>query len=203
MVNFIFDIQHRGKPSNPTDMGAGVDIDGDKKVSVWEMEAERTTTLASFLTQVSSGKTIVLATGNYSDRHLLASRIAKKDPINMYIYLAAHMNAGKTSAPYYGLIGHDSRSGNGSKFADFLKKCWAGKNIVTDVRTLPVSSKDTDYKKNVFNTIAGIWSGPSNLAGVCLELAFLEDLQANSINGLFKMAEAINEAGNLFEDSRS
>lgn len=192
----LFDIQHFGKPDQQ-DMGASFDKNKNKKIEIYEQEAYFTSLLASELSlecYVHGITFILLNNGIYSSRHRVAVDIAKMAPSEFFLYCAGHMNAGKHSAPYYGLVGHDARSANGRTLATLIASEWSKKEIVSDTRVLAVSPNDTDYKKNVHNTITGIYNGPGNISGVCLELAFLEDTQALTLESIRKMAKSIVSA---------
>jgi len=171
----ILDIQHAGKISSPNDRGAAEDIDKDGKISIRENEAELTPIIVhgvvTSTNRAPDTSVEVLTYGEYGMRQAHANRLAAR--YDKAIYLALHLNAGKPSAPWYGLFGYDWRSSNGAKFAKILAGHW--KSTVPDSRTLSVSSGDTDYKKHMHNTIAGIYSGPSNIFGICSEPLFIED----------------------------
>lgn len=193
MKALILDIQHFGKPDQ-SDMGASFDANKDGKISQFEQEAYFTSVLAGLITRVAYKKkinVIILNSGAYSARHADANKIALENMEDQFFYMAMHFNAGKKSPPFYGLIGYDARSTNGANLANELKIQWGAKAIVSDVRTLGVLPTSTEYMKNIHNTIAGIYNGPNNIRGVCLELAFLEDTKAFTITSLNAMATAI------------
>jgi hypothetical protein len=192
----LFDIQHFGKPGKE-DMGAGVDTNKNAKIEIYEQEVYFTSLLAAALTlecYLNNVGFLLLNSGDYSVRHKNVREIAKMMPEESFLYCAGHMNAGKTSAPYYGLVGHDTRSFNGKKIATLIASEWSKKGFVPDTRVIEVSPIDTGYKKNIHNTIAGIFQGPNNVRAVCLELAFLEDTKALTSEGLNAMAQSIVSA---------
>ena len=78
----IFDRQHYGKPGK-SDLGAGVDLDGDGKVETAEMEANLTPLYihpARRLLEASGHSSYVFDNGWYADRHNRANALAKANP---------------------------------------------------------------------------------------------------------------------------
>ena len=189
----ILDIQHAGKLTNSTDRGAGHDINGDKKIDIWEMEAELTPRIVHFVSRQVDCR--VLTYGEYSDRHKVACEIASQNPTEKYLYIALHLNSSTTASKYYGLFGHDARSVSGKNAAVLIRNSWL--NRYGDSRVVETSANHADqYIRHMHNTIAGIYSGPSNISGVCSEPFFIQ--QVGKISNLFE-----NYAATLVEVVRA
>ncbi len=169
----IFDRQHFGKPGK-ADLGAGVDLDGDGVVESQEQEANLTPLyyMAAKQTLEQMGhRVIVLDSGWYQDRHKRANEIAAQNPTQKVAYLACHINAGKGD---YSVMIHDERSANGKRLADSLMRGLERRQISGLKRHLVRSATATNEWKRGFSTISGIFAGPANIAGVCVEPYFLD-----------------------------
>jgi hypothetical protein len=169
----IFDRQHYGKP-NQNDLGAGVDLDGDGTVETAEREANLTPLyyLPAKAALEALGHTVyVLDSGWYSERHQRADDIARNNPHELVAYLACHINAGGGD---YAVMIHDTRSGGGKRLAEALAQAIADADLPGVSRSLVRgASADNDWSR-AFNTIKGIYSGPGNISGVCVEPYFLD-----------------------------
>jgi len=189
----IFDRQHFGKP-NRNDMGAGVDLDGDGTIELSEQEA----TLTPFyylpsqrLLEKEGHDVIIIDSGYYSDRHAQANAIARANPTEEVIYCACHINAGKGD---YAAFIHDSRSGRGESIALSLSQSFQESNLSGVLRSIVRAGSDTNDWKNGYYTIKGIYSGPNNIGGVCLEPYFLDKPEhqwLTTLDGGERVAEAL------------
>jgi hypothetical protein len=172
-VIVIFDRQHYGKPGK-SDLGAGVDLDGDGKVETAEMEANLTPLYylpAKKLLEALGHNVYVFDNGWYSDRHNRANALAKANPNQRVAYLACHINAGRGD---YAAFIHDARSRKGSTLANALADAYTKARITGIKRTLVREGTPDNAWNRGLNTIKGIYAGPSNITGVCLEPYFLD-----------------------------
>lgn len=184
----ILDRQHEGKVSFSTE-DRGAYPPNESKLS--RSEVARTNEFAHYV-NVEAGleslEVITLLYGDYIDRHRQAINIARKYPGDKFLYAALHVNAGKTTPPFYSLIGYDKRSNSGKQWATNIKSKWEAELPGEDVRLLATSANaEETWIRNVYSTISGIYSGPNNIFGVCLELAFIADpriLKHNLLNQL-------------------
>ena len=109
---------------------------------------------------------------SYADRHKDANTLAKYHAPSKAVYLACHLNAwdGQGDEPDYSLSMYDERSSNGKRLARSV----ASSLINTSVGKSSVwACRSDDWTKNALATINGIYSGPSNISGLCLEPAFI------------------------------
>lgn len=194
--HIILDVQHIGKPGKE-DFGASADMDKDGKIKLYETEAEYTRRLTQHVSTKAFRyglNTIVFSYGNYSKRHEIANNIAKTNPDDRFFYFALHFNAPLTSG-FYGLVAHDSRSSVGKALADsFSNKLVQFFPHLTKCKVEAVGPFSTEYQKNLWNTFAGIYKGPNNICGVCIEPSFVADSTVLSDAGLDALAECIIES---------
>ncbi len=170
----ILDRQHTGKSAASADMGAWADLDGDGVQTIREYEALITPRYlwhAEVCTRSHGHLVIPMSDGTYTERHARAAKYASQAPQQRFAYVAAHLNAGNPPGEY-GSIFYDERSSGGKALAlaiaDGLRaRC----PELARVRTFP--SSRNDWTANAFATIAGIYTGPANLAGVCFEPCFI------------------------------
>ena len=172
----IFDRQHYGKPGSASgDRGAGVDLDGDGQVESAEQEANLTPLYIDpareILTQL--GHTVyLLDSGWYSQRHEQAVSIARDHLGERVAYLACHINAGGGD---YAVTLHDSRSSGGAALAGSIADAIAADADLSCLgRSLARSASATNEWSNAYNTVKGIYLGPANISGACLEPYFLD-----------------------------
>ena len=172
----IFDRQHYGKPGSASgDRGAGVDLDGDGQIESGEQEANLTPLYIqpakALLTQL--GHTVyLLDSGWYSQRHEDAIAIARANPSKRVAYLACHINAGGGD---YAVFLFDSRSSGGAALAGSITDAFASDSDLTGIsRSLLRSASATNDWSNAYNTVKGIYAGPTNISGVCVEPYFLD-----------------------------
>lgn len=173
MAIFVFDRQHFGKPGK-SDLGAGVDLDGDGLVESAEMEANLTPLYihpARKLLEDLGHGVFVFDNDWYADRHKRANAIAKANPKQQVAYLACHINAGKGD---YAAFIHDARSRKGLALAEHLAQAFRDQQIRGIKRTLVREGTPDNAWNRGLNTIKGIYAGPANIAGVCVEPYFLD-----------------------------
>lgn len=194
MGRLILDIQHAGKLTNVSDRGAGHDINGDKKIEIWEMEAELTPRIVHYVSRFVPCH--VLTYGEYSDRHKLACEIASQNATEKFLYVALHLNSSLTAKNYYGLFGYDARSSGGKNAATLVRNSWLSR--YGDSRIIETSSSHSEqFVRHMQATIAGIYQGPSNIFGICAEPFFIQqvgktgDLFANFATTLVEVARAL------------
>lgn len=192
----ILDIQHRGKPHAPSDRGAGFDLDGDGKVEPHEQEVHHIVGYVAVITQrlAEHGHHVALiATGEYGDRHDRAAGIyrswaatAGQGPA---LYCACHVNSAGVG---YGMVLHDRRSDRGEQAATWvasaLAAAWRSAGRARDCKVIPTS---TQSWARAHVTIDGIYSGPPQLAGLCLEPTAVDRAEDLSPEGLRRMGTAL------------
>ena len=213
LVHLIFDIQHRGVPTRPTDMGASYDLDTD---GVRGERGEREVDLTEAYTaageerchEVGLGVTVI-RTGSYADRHREAIRIAKGID-GLVGYLAAHTNAG---AGAYGLVRPDHRSPGGGRLALAIARGLSALPELSRCRVDPLypsiatahgagrkphiradGSEDWGWHTRGWICISGIYDGPANLSGVIVEPGFGDSPGHRSLwtpAGLVRVGRAI------------
>lgn len=165
----ILDIGHLGKRTRPGDLGAAADLNGDGGVAADEREA---LLVVEYVGQAAAeigrlgGEVEVWARGDYGWRHARARQLAAER--TRCAYVQCHLNIGAQ----YGLVLHDHRSEAGKAMAVSV----AGElgRAVPDLSAVRVEAASTTRWANAYNTIAGIFSGPQSLAGICYEPASLD-----------------------------
>lgn len=171
----ILDIQHVGKPRNPNDRGAHVDIDGNGLKDAWEAEAALTPiyALAAAAEADAQGHVgIIINSGHYWQRHDAANALATHHK-GKVLYVACHLNAGGGD---YGLVLHDSRSKAGAAASqcvvDACRPAWDR----LGVRTLAPQQTSAGHPQwpRAFQTIDGIYKGPRNITAICFEPLFVD-----------------------------
>jgi len=171
----LFDHQHRGKPTRPDDVGAAVDLDGDGRIAadeteIWHTEGIISETQLALLQLSRPIVSALLCNGLYGRRHDQANGIATRaDRGDPFAYLACHVNAGRGD---YGLIAYDYRSPRGQLLAELIGEQLANLSELSDVRVEP-ASPENDWSR-AYHTIDGIYQGPRNICGICLEPFFLD-----------------------------
>ena len=166
MLVFL-DRQHVGKPSRRSDMGAGVDLDGDGVIETWEQESTWTAKylLAAELRLRDLGHEVIpLSDGAYNQRHDRSNRYKQHD--EPAVYVAAHINAG---GGHYGSVFYDFRSRFGGDLAEKICERLRARcpELQQDARAIECSPDN--WTKNAWYTIRGTRS-----IAVCFEPCFLD-----------------------------
>ncbi len=172
----IWDRQHAGKRSRPSDMGAAADVDGDGRIATWEREAELTPRyiqpgiVEAEVWGLESKLIDPLGAGlqaDYPQRHREAVSLAQGRP--RAAYLACHLNAGGGD---YALVGHVPRSTLGRALAEA---------IATELElSIPVISRcrvealEGRWARGLPTIRGALAPGLPGLAGVLLEPLFLD-----------------------------
>lgn len=192
-LGIILDIQHAGRKSRPTDLGASADLDGDGVIERDEHEA-RLTPLYAMACQALAArdgvKVLRIDGGEYSARHRMAVDLAASDPSRRWLYVACHLNAGGGN---YGLVIHDSRSQAGRLAAESIRTELRGLSGLTRALTGETSAMGSAWPR-AWSTISGIYEGPSNIAGVCFEPCFMDTPEHRRLltaEGLTRIGEAL------------
>ena len=154
----IFDWQHHGKPGK-NDRGATHEDLVELALTAAYIDS------AKHMLEACGHRTVVLSYGLYSKRHAYAVEAAKAVK-GRCVYVACHVNAGGGN---YGLVCHDHRSGGGKRLAGFVS-VELGK-LVGRTRSEGASSC---HCTNAYNTIRGVYKGPSNICGICYEPGFID-----------------------------
>lgn len=192
----VFDRQHAGRPK--PSLGAGVDLDGDGQVELHEREANLTPFYIAAATAEleAQGYDVALIdpanqgeVADYPERWTQANELASgyDGPV---AYLACHLNAGGGD---YACALYDQRSGGGKSLAGAVMVAMRQAELPGVKRALPRSCYDDRHSKvagrwvnangdpawlyRAFNTIKGIYSGPANVSGICLEPLFVDTHQ--------------------------
>lgn len=112
---------------------------------------------------------LYLDSGRYSDRHAQANAAAAAH-LGPVVYVAAHVNAGGGD---YAAVFHDARSHRGALIALCLEQTlYPALLEVSAVK--PIGAARSGWTANAWHTIRGIYDGPSNISGVCLEPGFID-----------------------------
>jgi len=178
----IADHQHRGKPSRPSDRGAAHDLDGNEKVESHETEAHLVEGYIAVLSQflaVRGEPFALIANGSYESRHARAAALADLVPEDRWAYLACHINASDPPGGY-GAVFYDARSEGSRELAECIAEeltveCPELQKVVVSPCAKRGSPRDGQHWYRAFSTLRGIWEGPSNLSGVCLEPGFINN----------------------------
>ncbi len=168
----ILDRQHTGKSAASADMGAWADLDGDGIQDVQEYEAlitPRYLLHAEVCIRSAGHGVIPISDGTYVERHSRMIKYARQTPAQRFAAVAAHLNAGDGD---YGSVFHDARSTAGKALAEAIA---AGLRARCPelARVRVFAASPNDWTANALATIAGIYAGPANLAGVCFEPCFI------------------------------
>ena len=185
----IWDIQHVGKASRPEDRGAIADLNGDGVVGHDEKEASlvgQYVYAGIRVLGVEGVRSWFVGWGDYGHRHRMACRLAREFPETQFLYLACHLNAG---GGRYALILPDARSTEGQLAAPRVAMA-IGTEFSVDPRVR--SATATDWTKNALYTIGGIYDGPRNIRGLCVEPLFIDGHRAlMTPHDLERLGEAI------------
>jgi len=210
-VGLILDIQHQGRPSKPGDMGAAYDLDGDGvKGENGEREVDLVRAYVAAAREYAETlgiPVLVLDSGEYGARHVVAAAKAAEFPGYRWAYAACHTNAGGGT---YGLIRPDYRSKAGAALALSLALNLRAPEI-DRVRTDPLypgantakmAGRDVSTADKVgwwtrgWSCIDGIYAGPANLAGVLVEPFFLDSREHRALT----TPEGLTRIGRLLVD---
>lgn len=172
-LGLILAIQHVGRASRPGDLGASADLDGDGKIEAHEHEARLTPIYAQAAQDLAAEEGIPvlrLEGGEYSGQHRAAIELAKAQPGRRWLYVACHLNAGGGN---YGLVIADRRSTAGRVAAGLIADALSALPELTRTIAGTTAAEGSDWPR-AWSTIDGIFSGPSNLSGICFEPCFLD-----------------------------
>lgn len=161
----VLDRQHVGKPGK-NDKGATYEINGK---TIYEVDITQLYIMATRVEAERRGHRVILIDkGWYDDRHSLAKQVARDNPDEMVVYYACHTNAGGGS---YALFAYDERSELGKRIAAGLAHAMVDADLPGISRVRAPHANHTEWA-NCFHTIDGIFSGPANIAGCCIEPGF-------------------------------
>jgi len=174
----ILDWQHHGKPGKD-DRGA---VSGDlQEVALSHNYIQA----ARDALEAAGVPVLVFGLGWYSARHAYACEAAKA-VTGRCVYVACHVNAGGGS---YGLVCYDSRSSAGEYLSDAVSS-----ELGKLVGTSRSEAASPALWGNAYNTIEGIYEGPSNLSGICFEPGFIDSADHRHLwyaDGLVRVGEAL------------
>lgn len=161
----VLDRQHIGKPGR-NDRGACYAINGKM---IYEVDITHLYIMATKAEAERRGHRVVLIdSGRYGDRHKLACQVARDNPGEMVVYYACHTNAGGGN---YALFAYDERSTLGKRLAAGLAHAMVAADLPGIARVRAPHANHTEWA-NCFHTIDGIYEGPANITGCCLEPGF-------------------------------
>ena len=172
-LGLILDIQHAGRASKPSDLGAAADLDGDGKIERDEHEARLTPVYAQAAQDLAAAdgvRVLRIDGGEYPTRHRVAVELAASDPGRRWLYVACHLNAGGGD---YGLVIHDSRSQAGRLAAEAVRAEVAKLPGLRRALAGATSAEGSDWPR-AWSTIRGIYDGPANLSAICFEPCFMD-----------------------------
>ncbi len=210
-VGLILSIDHTGRPSRPGDMGAAYDLDGD---GVRGEAGEREVDLVrgyvaearEYAESLGIPVVLILDSGEYGARHLVAAAKAAEFPGYRWAYLACHTNAGGGS---YGLVRPHYLSKAGASLASALCAELDRLPEIAKVRTDPLyagpnaakmAGRDVSTADKIgwwtrgWSCIDGIYAGPANLAGVLVEPCFIDSPEHRPLTtpeGLTRIGRAL------------
>lgn len=171
MALVILDRQHVGKPNNLDDLGAYSELSQEHEahmVGRYMLEVEWTL-------RKLGHRVVTISDGPYNNRHKRANDFFARES-GACIYLAGHLNAGGGD---YGALFHDHRSAMGAAASEFLAYHLMKVEGIGEVKV--VESRPTDWTKNAFHTIDGVYTGRG--CGVCLEPFFIDCKQHAHLMG--------------------
>jgi len=165
-------ILHRQHSESST--GAAVDLDGDGVLATWEREYHLTPIYLDAMASVlaAHGVEVLRCEGRpYSTWHEWACQEAAARPGVPVAYCAAHLNSvpGGQSLSW---MFYDRRSHGGQRLAEHITETMTEAGFCTRAPAAAYDDRtdsDAPWLYNPLYTIRGIYSGPANLSGVCLE----------------------------------
>lgn len=175
----IVDLGHLGKPSR-LDPGVVADLDGDgitAESGEREIDVTADVLMRTLVILVPAGVRAA-GWGEYAQRHRRAAQIARDAPGVAHLYLQLHCDIpGAMRRALY-----DSRS--------TLGRVAAQRFSIADFE--PTAASPTNAWSRAHYCIAGIYAGPANICGLCVELGALENVAA--VPGLVaeRLADAIH-----------
>lgn len=163
----IFDIQHQGRQR----YDRGAEHNGIDEVAVVQRYVS-----AALLTLTEAGvECVVLGNDGYADRHRVANNIASQRPDQKVLYLACHYNSGVEPGDYAAFF-YDVRSAGGKRAAEVMAQTFAERKSTGAARARAIPAGVADWTANARATINGIYAGPNNISGVCVEPWFIQHL---------------------------
>jgi hypothetical protein len=194
----VLDIQHIGKPHNPTDRGVYWPLESrgvHKPSPPHHYEAAKVLQYVAAATEsaaVDGTPTVVLCQGRYPDRHRKVGELARIHGAPI-LYVACHLNIMPGEPRHtFGLVAHDARSRDGAAAAAVLASHLRTETDNPDVRVRSIGPSAPEvWQRNVFSTYAGIWRAPARVVGVCYEPAHINDTTRTSAEGLAKIGHAL------------
>lgn len=177
MVGLILDTGHVGKPSpNERDRGAvlklphGDLVEADLVVG-YLAAAEEAAAGAGVIVEVIAPPTLGWS---YDRRHRQAIAIARAQPAVRWLYVQGHVNSAERDARY-GLVGHDPRSSAGAAAAVAVAAALREALVPAVVTRVRVEAAVAGGPwSRMLTTIDGVYEGPDNLCGICLEPLFIQ-----------------------------
>lgn len=163
----ILDRQHYGKPGR-NDRGATYD-------GLYEADLTPLYIAGMKKALEAAGCAVhLLDSGWYGDRHEEANVIAQAHRNVPVAYAACHVNALNGRGADYAAFLYDGRSKGGEALAVAVSGAVADAGLPGIRRSIVrKATADNDWK-NAWHTVDGIFAGPANISGVCLEPFFLD-----------------------------
>lgn len=185
MIVYI-DRQHAGKPHKPSDLGAGVDLDGDGNITVAEREAIWTARIAVEVEICLRDRGVLvmpISDGTYSARHKRVNTYSETYG-GPQVYLAMHLNAGGGD---YGAMFYDYQSTKGKQLALCIS---TGLSTYLEIPQKQIEARPDNWTKHAYNTIKGV----NRPVAICVEPIFVDSHKHFlSVKGIMSIAKGISE----------
>lgn len=191
------DIGHAGKPGR-IDPGA-VLLDASGAVLRTEVQVVRLYAAAAAERAAERGAQVFRPSlpAWYSARQVEACRRARALPRLRHTYVACHFNSSTSSTARHAIIGHDARSMGGKLAAEELAAAMRARcPWLSEVQVHAVSHLSPEsWQRNMYATISGIYHGPNNIAGLCLEPGFLNRDEHCTAEALSIIGQTLGDVG--------
>jgi hypothetical protein len=186
-LGLILDVGHAGKPA-PDHRDRGATSSGRVEADL----AARYVELAQRCAEARNIAVHRIQTGpvglTYAQRHREAVQVAQRDRSRRWLYVQAHLNSAGHDARY-GLVGYDQRSSSGARAAQEIAGALVARldTVIDRARAEAAAG----VWSRMLSTIAGIYAGPSTIAGVCFEPCFIQSRRLDTADTLTAIAESL------------
>ena len=185
MIVYI-DRQHAGKLHKPSDLGAGVDLNGDGRITPAEQEAIWTGRIAIELEICLRDRGVLvmpISDGSYGARHKRVNEYSQTYG-GKQVYLAMHLNAGGGD---YGAMFYDYRSTKGKHLAQCIS---SELQPLLEITQKQIPAKPDDWTRAAYGTIKGVQLP----VAICVEPIFVDSHKRFlSQSGIMQIARGLAE----------
>ncbi len=197
-LGLVLDVGHAGKPRpQHTDRGAVFDgrVEADLAARYVAAAEAYAATRGVRVHRIQPGPSGL----SYSQRHREAVQLAQRERSVRWLYVQCHLNSASRETAdgtvghdaRYGLVGYDPRSASGRRAAELV-----GAEVEVTLGLLDVidsarAEAATGGWVRMLSTVAGIYAGPSTIAGICYEPAFIQSDLLERANVLTAIGEAL------------